>query len=91
MTIRGLNPGTGNRLFSSSKRPDPPWGAKRPGRDVDHSPSSSSEVKNELSYTSASSVRHGRGHIDLLRVRKGCATRRKVAVSIPVSVIAIFH
>jgi hypothetical protein len=31
-----------------------PWGLKRPGREADHSPPSSAEVKNAWSYTSTS-------------------------------------
>ena len=65
-TIWGSNSGTGKRL-SSAKRTDrlcePSClvfdgykvyfpGVKRPGRETDHLPTSSSEVKNEWSYTS---------------------------------------
>jgi hypothetical protein len=41
-----------------AERPSP--GVKRPGREVDHSPPSSAEIKNEWSYTSFPSLRrHG--------------------------------
>ena len=64
--IRGLKPVRANSFFSSSKSSRPALGAThRPVKwvpwffsgakcDVDHSPSSSVEVKNEWSYTSAS-------------------------------------
>ena len=62
--VRGSNTARGKRIFSSPNRPHRPWGPpsllfhghggtfmgiKRPKRDVDHSPPSSSEVKNEWS------------------------------------------
>ena len=66
-TVRGLNPGSGKRVFSSRKGPDRLCGApsrfhfnlyrdslpgiKRPGRDVDHSPPPSTEIMNERSHT----------------------------------------
>jgi hypothetical protein len=34
-------------------------GVKRPGREADHSPPSSAEVKNSWSYTSTPPIRHG--------------------------------
>jgi hypothetical protein len=48
-------------------------GIKQPGRDVDHSPPSSSEVKNEWSYTSAppmcfQGVDRGNFNFDLLNM-----------------------
>jgi len=46
----------------------PALGVKRPGRDVHHSPSSSAALKNERSYTSVSSVWHGRRQIYLSHV-----------------------
>jgi len=65
--IWGLNPGKGKKFFSSPKCPDWLWGptillyrgywgffkeVKQPGCEVDHSPPSSAEVKNEWSCTS---------------------------------------
>ena len=66
--VRVSNLGRGNRVFSSRKRPDRLCGApsrlhfnfyrnsfpgiKRPGRDVDHSPPSTTEIMNERSHTS---------------------------------------
>jgi len=62
-----LNPGVGKRFLSSPKHPDYHWGSpslflngclgsflgvKWPGCEVDHSPPSSVEVKNEWSCTS---------------------------------------
>ena len=41
--IRGSNPGTGKKCFSSPERPH------LPGREADHSPPSSAEVRNERS------------------------------------------
>jgi hypothetical protein len=67
-TIWGSNSGTSKRLFSSAERTNQLCepsrlvfdgykvyfpGIKRAGRETDHSPTSSSEVKNEWSYTSA--------------------------------------
>jgi hypothetical protein len=67
-TIWGSNSGRGKRLFSSAELTDQLWepsclvfdgykvyfpGVKRPGRETDHSPTSSAEVKNEFNYTSA--------------------------------------
>jgi hypothetical protein len=64
---RGSNPGKGRRFLSYPKHPDQLWsphstvsmvtgvlafGVKRLGRDTDHSPPSSVEVKNEWSSTS---------------------------------------
>jgi hypothetical protein len=61
-TVRGSNPGRGKIFFSSPKRPDGLWGppsllfngyrgffpgVKRPGRQINHSPPSSAEIKNE--------------------------------------------
>jgi hypothetical protein len=63
--IRNSNPGRGKRFLSSpdwiwdppsllfNKYRDSYLRAKRPEREVDHSPPSSAEVKNEWSYTSA--------------------------------------
>jgi hypothetical protein len=63
----GSSPGRGKRFFFSPKRPDRLWGPpsplfngyrgsfpglQRPGREVNHSPPSSAEVKNEWSHTS---------------------------------------
>jgi hypothetical protein len=63
MDDRGLIPGRGNRFFFQSLRPDWLWnhpasysmssggpflgGKAWPGREADHSPPSSAEVKNE--------------------------------------------
>jgi hypothetical protein len=51
--IAGSNPGVGWEFFSSPLRPHWFWlpgalslGIKRPGREADHSPPSSAEVKN---------------------------------------------
>jgi len=44
----------------------PPPGVKRPGRDIDHSPPSSAEIKNEWSFTSASPVGLHDMYIDIL-------------------------
>jgi hypothetical protein len=60
----GVRVPVGARLISSARRPDrfwgPPWvpgalspGVKRPGREADHSPPASAEVKNTWTYTSA--------------------------------------
>jgi hypothetical protein len=65
---RGSIPGGGWEFFSSPPRPERLWGRpsllsngylgalslgkKRPGREADHSPPSSAEVKNAWSYTS---------------------------------------
>jgi hypothetical protein len=73
--IGGLSPGRGLEFFSSPPRPaalgltQPPiqWvpaalslGVKRLGREVDHSPPPSAEVKNAWSYTSTPQLRlHG--------------------------------
>jgi hypothetical protein len=64
--VRGWSPGRGKRFFSLPKRPDRLWtpltlkfngtGVTWVCRDIDHSPSSSAEVKNEWSYTSASPI-----------------------------------
>jgi len=63
---RSGNPGKGRRSFSSAKSPDRLWvppsflfnryrgcfpGLKRPGREVNHSPPSSAEDKNEWGCT----------------------------------------
>ena len=63
--MRGSNPGRG-RVFPFQRRPDRIWGphrllfngyrysfphVSRPGREVDRSPLSGDEVKNEWSYT----------------------------------------
>jgi hypothetical protein len=49
----------GSRGFSFSKTFTP--AVKRPGREVDHSPPSSAEVKKELSYNTSTLIRlHGR-------------------------------
>jgi hypothetical protein len=69
-------PGRGWEFFSSPPRPDRFWnppslqsngyqgnlslGVKRPGREADHSPPSSAEVKNPCSYISTPPIRlHG--------------------------------
>ena len=66
-TVQGWNPGRSKKMSLFSKSPDRLWGppsllsnwyrcyfpgVKRPRRDVDHAPPSSTEVKNEWSYTS---------------------------------------
>jgi hypothetical protein len=67
--IGGSSPGRGWEFFSSPPRPDRlrgppsllfngyqglfPWEVKRPWCESDHSPPSSTEIKNEWSYTSA--------------------------------------
>ena len=64
-TIGGSNPGWSNRFVSSSP-PSPLFyeyrgfipEVSRPGRDVDHSPPSSAEAKNEWSYTSTPLICH---------------------------------
>jgi hypothetical protein len=59
----GSNPGRGWKFFSSPPRPHQLWGppnllsngyqkVKRPGREADHSPPSSAEVKNARNYIS---------------------------------------
>jgi hypothetical protein len=72
-TLRGSKPSKGDFPFPemSRKAPGPPqillsgcWGSfsgiDRPGREVNHLPSSGAEVKNEWSYTSSPSVNlHG--------------------------------
>jgi len=59
-TVRGSNPDNDKWFVSSEKHGAPQFsgyhgsflGVKRPGRDVDHSPPSSAELKNIWSYTS---------------------------------------
>jgi hypothetical protein len=67
-TIGGSSPGRGWEFFCVPPRPDRLWGltqppiqwvpgalslgVKRPGREADHSPPSSAEVKNGRSWTS---------------------------------------
>jgi hypothetical protein len=61
--------GLGIFLFTTASPPQPPiqWvpgalslGVKRPGREADHSPPPSAEVKNTWSYTSTPPIRiHG--------------------------------
>jgi hypothetical protein len=59
---RGSIPDSGMGIFSSPLCPDQLWGSpnrfflwvKRPGREADQSPPSSTEVKNEWSYNSTS-------------------------------------
>jgi hypothetical protein len=61
-TVRNSNPGRGKRFFFSTNRPDRLWGPlslqfneyrgsfpgiKQPGCDVDHSPPSGAQIKNE--------------------------------------------
>jgi hypothetical protein len=64
---RGLPLGRGREFFSSPPRQDRLWGppsplysgypgGKRPGREADHVPPSSAEVKNAWSYTSIPSL-----------------------------------
>jgi hypothetical protein len=70
-TVRGSNPGRGNRFFSKTPRPalrptqlPVQWvpGVKRPWREVNLSSPSSAEVKNEWSCASVSRIRlHGVG------------------------------
>jgi hypothetical protein len=69
-TIRSSDPGTAKRFFSSPNRPNRLWGkpsfqwvlgvfspeAKRPGREVGHSPPPSAEF-NEWNYTSVLFIR----------------------------------
>jgi len=65
-TVWSSNPGKNKGFFSLFKHPGPLWGRrnlvfseyedaftglKRPGRDVDHLPSSSTEINNGCSYT----------------------------------------
>jgi hypothetical protein len=70
-----LEAGSGKKLVSSPETSRPSWGppsfpfswfwlsfpeVKQPGHDVDHSPPSSDEVKNEWSYISTPPIRlHG--------------------------------
>jgi hypothetical protein len=72
-TISGM--GNDGIFFSSPPRPDRFWGqprlpssgcrsltpgVKRPGREADHSPTSTAEIKNAWSYTSTPPIRlHG--------------------------------
>jgi len=66
-----LNIDRGKKFFSSPKRPDRLWSplrlpfnghrfsfpeAKRPGREINHSPLPSAEARDEWSYTSTSSM-----------------------------------
>jgi len=82
LTIRTLIPGARNRRFSSPKRPRrlrgpssllcygyrrPFQGIKRPWRDVDHTTSSSGEIKKEWSHTSSHSIRLRGLHRDKFR------------------------
>jgi hypothetical protein len=80
--VRGFNPGRGKRFSVLQNFPDQLWGppklqfngyqgsflgVKWPGCEVDHSPPSSAEVKNECNYTSAPPIcLHGVGRTTLL-------------------------
>jgi hypothetical protein len=67
--VRGSNTGRGKKCFLSSKRLDRLWGppnlifnvifpgVKRPERQVDYSPPSSDEIRNEWSNMSAPPIR----------------------------------
>jgi len=63
--IRGSNLGRGKKCFSSPER------LHLPGREADHSPPSSAEVKNERSYTSTVPIRlHGEGIVSRIREKQ---------------------